>query len=125
MSKFIEDIPSLVLELNRPTFGTTAAGGKTVTSTEVIGEQRFGIMPFKRRLTQEFSLGPQIRGRNQFTDIHYILVCQPDADIQQEDWFIWEGVTDLAPGRYEVSFVGARSHDHKLVPIRFRGPSES
>lgn len=125
VSNFVDRNPKLELVLNRPSYTTTAVGGKVVGTTEVLEVQTFGIMPFKRRLTIEYGLESQIRGRNQFTDIHFILICANDADIAQDDYFDWTAEGDLAPGRYTVAFIGARMHDQKLAPIRYRGQDAS
>lgn len=120
---WIDRVPHIPISLTRPTLASDGAGGFIEDSTEVLDEQYFGFMPFKRRLTIEHRRDNLIMGENETTDIHYVLIGIPGVhDIERGDYFNWVGDDLLKHGLYLVDFVQARNHDHLQAGIRYRGP---
>jgi hypothetical protein len=128
MDAFIEADP-LDVTLHRPTFVNTAAGGKIVGTTDTVAQQRFGIYPFKRRLTLEYHFTPQTYGEDKVEDIHYILIFNRNHDLEVDDYFDPEidlvanspAEGRLEPGIYTVTFISARLWDRGQAGIRYRG----
>ena len=128
MDAFIAADP-VDLVLHRPTWNTTSAGGRTPGTPTVLAEQRFGVYPFKRRLTQEYHYNPQTHGEDKVEFIHYIMIFNRDNDIAENDYFYPENdlVADspaegrLASGLYTVTFISARLWDRGQAGILYRG----
>lgn len=119
-------VPNITISLTRPEFSATAAGGRVQTGEVVLGPQDFGFMPFKRRLTIESSRQARSYGDNIIDDITYVLIAVPeDVDIQKDDYFDWYDPQIFNVGRYVVSFVQARRHDHLQAGIRYLGNAET
>lgn len=128
MDAFINADP-VDLTLHRPTFVDTADGGRAVAGNDTLAVQRFGIYPFKRRLTLEYHFNPQTRGMDKVEDIHYIIIFNRGNDIEVDDYFYPEN--DLAAGSpatdrfqdglYTVTFLSARLWDRGQAGIRYRG----
>lgn len=117
------------LTLHRPTWETTSAGGRRQTGVDSIAEQRFGIYPFKRRLTQEYHYNPQTHGEDKVEFIHYILIFERGSNIAENDFFHPEldlaagspATGRLASGLYTVTFISARLWDRGQAGILYRG----
>jgi hypothetical protein len=128
MDEFISHDPVDIV-LHRPTWASTSAGGRSQTGDDSLAEQRFGIYPFKRRLTLEFHHNPQTQGEDKVQDIHYILIFNRDNDIQVDDFFYPENDLvagspaegRLESGLYTVTFISARLWDRGQAGIRYRG----
>lgn len=128
MDQFIKADP-VSLTLHRPVFTTTAAGGRTQTSSTTLAAQEFGIYPFKRRLTQEYHYNPQTYGEDKVEFIHYILIFNRGHDIEVNDFF--DPANDieadspatgrLQSGLYTVTFISARLWDRGQAGILYRG----
>lgn len=128
MKNFIDADP-VDLTLHRPVWTTTAAGGRTSATSDTVAEQRFGIYPFKRRLTQEYHYNPQTHGEDRVEFIHYILIFSRENDIEVDDYF--NPANDLAAGSpatdrlqsglYTVTFISARLWDRGQAGILYRG----
>lgn len=123
--RFIAADP-LEITLHRPVFTTSAAGGRTQTSSTVLGGQRFHIYPFKRRLTQEYHYNPQTYGEDKVEFIHYILIFNRDNDIDVNDFFnpandVTPATDRLQSGLYTVTFISARLWDRGQAGVLFRG----
>lgn len=117
-------VPTIHVNLVRPVYSLSAAGGRVETDRYLLGPQEFGFMPFKRRLTIEVARQARGYGDSIVEDITYVLIAVPeDVDIQKNDYFDWEDETIFAAGRYLVSFVQARRHDHLQAGIRYLGDS--
>lgn len=115
----------LDLVLNRPIKEKTDAGGIVTSSDEMLEEQRFRWIPFKRRLTWEKVLAPQGIGRDELSKVQYILEGYHDADIQPGDWFSTPPVNHgLQPGQYEVVFVSAWREERVQAGLMYRGSSD-
>lgn len=106
----------------RDTFGVTPTGGRAVTSTNTLPPQVFGLMPFKRRQTDEQTLTAPSSGRDQVTDIQYLLIAEVDANVEAGDYFDWPSDEHLKQGTYKVEYVATRHHDRKLVGIYWHAP---
>lgn len=122
---FIHSDP-LEISLRRPVWATTAAGGRTVTSTTVLDPQTFHVYPFKRRLTDERRFTPQTFGEEKVEYITWVLMFNRTDDIQVDDYF--NPLTDvtpasdrLLPGLYTVTFISARLWDRGQAGILYRG----
>ena len=128
MTAFISKDP-VDLVLHRPAWESTEAGGRRQTGEDALAVQRFGIYPFKRRLTQEYHYNPQTHGEDKVEFIHYILIFDRDNDILENDFFRPEVdlVADspaqgrLASGLYTVTFISARLWDRGQAGILYRG----
>lgn len=128
LDQFIDYDP-VDLVLHRPVFTQTGAGGRTQVSNDSLTAQRFGIYPFKRRLTQEYHYNPQTFGEDKVEFIHYIIIFNRDHDIAVEDYFDPDNdlVGDspafgrLQGGLYTVTFISARLWDRGQAGILYRG----
>lgn len=130
MDEFIEADP-VDLILHRPVWIDTEAGGKVQVGQDSLERQRFGIYPFKRRLTQEYHYNPQTQGEDKIEFIHYIMIFNRNHDIEVGDFFDPEVdiITGPATGRlltglYTVTFVSARLWDRGQAGILYRGESD-
>lgn len=98
---FVRSEPCVV-QLRRPRYVDTPAGGRRrELPDEVLPEQIFRLVPFKRRLTREWGLSDE---GEKVQNVDWILVGAHDADIQRKDLMLkgdWE---------YEVSFIS----NHRL-----------
>lgn len=103
--------------LKRDVLARTNTGGVAVQSTSNLPGQVFGLMPFKRRQTDEQTLTAPSMGRDHVTDIQYLLIAPVDANVEAGDWFDWATEEHLKPGIYKVEYVATRHHDRKLVGI--------
>jgi len=117
------DLDYIPIILHRPSWTTTAAGGRVINGEVVLEEQRFSFMPFKRRLTIELARANLKTGEDETSLIEYVLIATPEIDIEKNDYFLWTDGKILNPGRYEVNFVQVRRHDHKQAGIIYRGPN--
>lgn len=123
IKEWINRVPAIPISLVRPTLTSDGAGGFVEGTTETLDEQKFGFMPFKRRLTIEHRRDSLVLGENETTDIEYVLIGIPGIhDIERGDYFDWTDDDLLKHGRYLVDFVQARNHDHLQAGIRYRGP---
>ena len=120
LDSFIDQDP-LMISLVRPTWTTTAAGGRIESGTTTLPAQKFYFIPFKRRLTQEYGFNPQSFGEDKVEKVHYILIFKRDVDIQVGDYFEVTGTDRLQDGRYTVEFVSPRGWDRQQAGILFRG----
>lgn len=121
LNHFINEDP-LPIDLQRPTWVTTAAGGVIQSGATSVGVQTFYFIPFKRRLTQEYRFNPQSFGEDKVEYIHYILIFERGTDIEPGDYFESVGVDRLEDGRYTVEFVSPREWDRGQAGILYRGP---
>jgi len=120
LSSFIAQDP-VQIQLQRPTYITTAAGGRLETGYVSLAAQTFYFQPFKRRLTKEYRYSPQSYGEEKVVDIDYILVFLSAVDIEVNDFFLAIDSDRLKAGRYTVEFISPRRFDRKDAGIRFRG----
>ena len=125
MDDFIRTDP-LYITLHRPVKGTTAAGGRAVTTTLDLEPQVFHVYPFKRRLTQEDTHNPQTFGEERVEKILWIFIFNRGSDVAVGDYFDPSLDTNpptdrLLPGRYEVEFISARLWDRGQAGLYYRG----
>lgn len=120
MGHFISTDP-LTLDLQRPVWTDTAAGGRVQAGVLALGDQTFYWMPFKRRLTQEYRFNPQSFGEDKVEYIHYILIYDREVDIRAGDYFTVTGTDRLGDGEYSVEFCSPRDWDRGQAGILFRG----
>lgn len=128
MDAFIEADP-VDMVLHRPVWTSTAAGGRVQSGVNDIAQQRFGVYPFKRRLTQEYHYNPQTYGEDKVEFIHYVLIFNRNNDIEVNDFFdpdndIVAGspaLGRLQSGLYTVTFISARLWDRGQAGILYRG----
>ena len=128
MASFISSDP-VDITLHRPVWETTSASGRRQIGEDTVARQRFGVYPFKRRLTQEYHYNPQTHGEDKVEFIHYILIFDRNNDIQENDFFRPESdlvadspaVGRLASGLYTVTFISARLWDRGQAGILYRG----
>ena len=119
LTNFI-DQDEVQIELVRPVFTTSSAGGSIQVGTIELDPQTFYFYPFKRRLTKEVRYNPQSFGEEKVEYADYILIFMPDVDIEQGDYF--NSVDGrLQSGRYSVEFVSPRQWDRGQAGILFRG----
>jgi hypothetical protein len=127
MDWFIYEDP-VMIELHRPTWSTTPAGGKLQVADTLLAPQAFHVYPFKRRLTLEYKFNPQSYGEEKVENITWILIFNREtADIDIDDFF--DPAIDTEPsienrlksGRYEVTFISARLWDRGQAGILYRG----
>lgn len=120
LSHFISEDP-LTIDLQRPVLATTAAGGTLNAGSVAVGDQTFYFIPFKRRLTQEYTYNPQGFGEDKVEKITYIFIFNEGTDIQPGDYFDSVGGDRLEAGRYTVEFVSPRRWDRGQAGVLFRG----
>jgi len=120
LDHFISEDP-ITIDLQRPTFAATAAGGRIETGVTAVGPQTFYFYPFKRRLTQEYRFNPQSFGEDKVEYIHYVLIFDGETDILANDYFDASGTDRLDVGRYTVEFVSPRRWDRGQAGVLFRG----
>lgn len=120
MAHFINADP-VPITLVRPTWTTTSSGGRVQLGELILPSQEFCFIPFKRRLTQEYHFNPQSYGEDRVEFIHYILIFNRGADIEEGDIFDSIGHDRLDDGSYEVSFVSPRQWDRGQAGILYRG----
>lgn len=120
LASFIDQDP-LTISLLRPTMTTTAAGGVVESAAVELDPQVFYFIPFKRRLTLEYTHNPQSFGEDKVEYIHYILIFPFGTDIQQGDYFEITDSDRLETGRYTVEFVSPRVWDRGQAGVLFRG----
>ena len=120
LDHFVAEDP-VILDLQRPTYATTAAGGRIETGVVAVGDQTFYFYPFKRRLTLEYRFNPQSFGEDKVEYIHYVLIFDSGVDIEPEDYFTASGTDRLDAGRYTVEFVSPRRWDRGQAGVLFRG----
>lgn len=119
LTSFISEDP-VVIELVRPVWATSAAGGRVQSGVVNLDPQTFYFYPFKRRLTKEIRYNPQSFGEDKVEYIDYILIFMKDVDIEPNDYF--DSVDGrLQDGRYSVEFVSPRRWDRGQAGILFRG----
>lgn len=119
LTEFISEDP-VQIELIRPQWSDTPAGGRIQSGVVTLAPQAFYFYPFKRRLTKEIRYNPQSFGEDKVEYIDYILIFMPDVDIQVEDYFVSVDGR-LSDGRYSVEFVSPRQWDRGQAGILFRG----
>jgi hypothetical protein len=122
---FIQTDP-LEITLKRPVWSTTAAGGRSVTSTTTLGAQQFHIYPFKRRLTIEHTFNPQNFGEDKVEYITWVLMFKRSHNIEVDDYFdpstdVVGGTDRLQSGLYTVTFISARLWDRGQAGVLYRG----
>jgi len=120
LSHFIQEDP-IQIDLQRPQWTTTAAGGRVSSGVIAVGLQTFYFMPFKRRLTQEYHYNPQSFGEDKVEHVPYILIFEQGTDIEPGDFFDSVGGDRLDTGRYTVEFVSPRRWDRGQAGLLFRG----
>lgn len=120
LASFINEDP-ITIDLQRPQWTTTAAGGRVDAGAVAVGNQVFYFMPFKRRLTQEYRYNPQSFGEDKVEHVPYILIYVRDTDIEPGDYFDLTGTVQLDAGRYVIEFVSPRNWDRGQAGLLFRG----
>lgn len=111
----------IVVDLTRPVMAVTAAGGTTMAGTLTILNQKFLIMPFKRRLTDEMGMNPQSYGEDKSRDIQYILIFMPDeTDVKEGDLFTSVDTGFMENGDYRIEFLSKRKWDREQAVVRLR-----
>lgn len=120
LSHFIQEDP-ISIDLQRPQWATTDAGGRIEAGVVAVGPQTFYFIPFKRRLTQEYRYNPQSFGEAKVEYINYIFIFEQGTDIQPGDFFDSVGGDRLETGRFTVEFVSPRRWDRGQAGILFRG----
>lgn len=109
----------VVISFSRDKRVKTSSGGFRTESTVTLPPQNFGLMPFKRRQTDEAGLTAPSLGRDRVTVSQYLLIAEIDADVKDDDYFEWDVEEHLKPGIYKVEYVATRHHDRKLVGIQY------
>lgn len=94
---FLDDSPVDIILHRLPELELNARGGRVRGDLVELPPQRVRLIPFKRRLTEEFRELPSDR----IEKVEYIVTGSPDLDIQDNDWFEYEGE------QYVVDFVSA------------------
>lgn len=122
---FIDKDP-IPVALKRPQWTVTAAGGRTISSYNVLPYQLFYFQPFKRRITVEFARGPQNYGEEETVLIHYLMIGASDVDWALKDEFIVEpdpitGESRLDLGMYRIRWINASHWDHRQAGVEWRG----
>lgn len=120
MRKFVATDP-IQIDLQRPQWITTAAGGRIQAGVVALGPQTFYFMPFKRRLTQEYHYNPQSFGEDKVEQVPYILIFARGTDIEAGDYFDLTSTVQLDDGRYVIEFVSPRNWDRGQAGLQFRG----
>lgn len=123
MDNFIDHDP-LDITLHRPTYAATSAGGRSRMGEDTLQAQRFGLYPFKRRLTLEYTHNPQTFGEEKVELITWILIWRRGTDIQVDDEMTVPTDVDtdrLQPGLYIVTFLSARLWDRGQAGLLYRG----
>lgn len=108
MAEFIK-ADSRQVQLRRPHYSETDAGGYTITDWDTIDPQEFRLVPIKRRLTDMVRNVADGEIPNQ----QYVLVGLWDCDLKREDEFFLDGVY------YRVlaidSHTNARAYTDRVV----------
>lgn len=102
------------ISLRRPTFVTSAAGGKIKGSPVTVSPQTFRIVPSSGQVWDRTKSTPD-EGR--VLDVTMMLIGRYDADIEQNDEFDWD--EDGMAGYWKVIHVSPLRHYRTQATIEF------
>lgn len=104
------------IELQRPTFVKTPAGGlKATVPAKTLSKQRFRLVPFKKRMTKITRDTPD----GNIINLEYVLIGHHDADVKPGDYFEWNNQM------YDVVSLEPRDDYRIAANISYRGKNNN
>lgn len=126
MNRFIQDSSKdetgrfpFEVALMRPQWERTETGGRAKVGKVQVPKQRFALMPLKRRQTDESVFSLPGLGKDEVTEVQFVLIADVDVNAERGDYFDWNGADFLSPGRYRIEYVGVRQMDRRMIGINY------